>query len=290
MRLIVLALLLLFAPATAAARTQDCGPVDVRAMSYNIRLDLASDKANAWPYRRNELTGQIAIIRPDIVGMQEVLSSQRRDIMQALPGYEMVGVGRDDGRNAGEYSPLAISRAKFDVMESGTFWLSPTPEQPSLGWDAAYKRIVTWARLMHKATGMRMLVLNTHWDHMGMTARRESGSLIRRWIGSHRKNDEPLLLLGDFNAPLTEQSVKTLTDAGLRDTRAAAMAVSGSETTFNAFQPIPPAAAAIDHIFVGQGWTVRRHATIAQNVDGRVPSDHFPIVADLAATSPRCPG
>lgn len=284
-RLLLLALFV--APAAHAAPR-----CDVRAMSYNIRLDLASDGSNSWPYRRNELIGQIEIVRPDIIGLQEVLSNQRRDMAAALPEYEFLGVARDDGRDAGEYSPLAFSKAEFAIGESGTFWLSPTPDRPSLGWGANYKRIVTWAHLTHRSSGSAILALNTHWDHQSVLARRESGAMIARWIAQHRRSDERVLLLGDFNAPLAEPSMKILTDVGLADTRATAREVLGGETSFNNFQTIPAEpSAAIDHILVDSGWRIRRHATIAQHVDGKVASDHFPVVADLTlvAQSSRCP-
>lgn len=273
-------LLLVALPGFALARA--CPPVEVRAMSYNIRLDLASDGTSAWPYRRNELIGQIEIIRPDIIGLQEVLSNQRRDMAAALSDYHFLGVARDDGVDAGEYSPLAISKAAFAIGQNGTFWLSPTPDRPSLGWDASYKRIVTWAHLTHRS-GAAILALNTHWDHQGLAARGESGAMIARWIAQHRRPGERLLILGDFNASLSEFSMKRLTDTGLADTRATAREVLGGETSFNDFQAIPTEqSAAIDHILVDSSWRVRRHATIAQHVDGKAISDHFPVVADLS--------
>lgn len=289
LHLILTACLLLFLPATAGAQPKRCTPAEVRVMSYNIRLDLPSDKQNAWPYRRNEVIGQIAIVRPDILGMEEVLSNQRRDIARAFPGYELLGVGRDDGRDAGEYSPLAIRQDAFRILDSGTFWLSETPDRPSLGWDAGYKRIVTWARLIDRRSGTPILVLNTHWDNTGQVARRESASLMLRWIAAHRKPGERLLLLGDFNAELTDPAIKILTDSGLRDSREIATHVSGGETTFNDFHVVPAVAPPIDHILVGNNWSVSRYATIAQNFGGRVPSDHFPIVADMVTKSPKQP-
>jgi len=281
------ALLILTLPGAALAR--NCPPVEVRAISYNIRLDLASDGANAWPYRRDNLIGQVEIIRPDIIGMQEVLPKQRREIAAALPGYEFVGVARDDGKDAGEYSPLGIDKSEFQIVESGTFWLSPTPDRPSLGWDASYKRIATWARLRHRKSGTSVLALNTHWDHRGLVARRESGALISSWIARNRKPGDHLLLLGDFNAPLTEESMAALKSGGLVDSRSAASSATGGDVTFNGFQILPgDAARAVDHILVDPVWKVRRHATIAQHFDGRVASDHFPVVADLTAPAKRC--
>jgi endonuclease/exonuclease/phosphatase family metal-dependent hydrolase len=273
----------------SAAEAKTCAPIEVRVMSYNIRLDVASDGPNAWPYRRNELIGQIEIVRPDIFGLQEVVPGQRRDIAAALNGYALVGVARDDGRDSGEYSPLGINRSTFAINSGGTFWLSPTPDRPSLGWDAGYKRIATWARLKHRASGTSILAINTHWDNQGRTARRESGALIARWVAAHRRAGDRLLLIGDFNAPLTEESMRLLAGSGLADTRALSSSPRlGPLGTFNDFQPIPVSSEAIDHILVGKQWKVRRHAVIAQNVEGRMISDHFPVVADLETKPARC--
>ena len=271
------------------AFARNCAPVEVRAMTYNIRLDIASDGPNAWPYRRAEVIGQIEIVRPDIFGLQEVVPGQRRDIAAALPQYALVGVARDDGSDSGEYSPLGVRRAAFAIIDSSTFWLSPTPDRPSLGWDADYKRIVTWARLRHRATGTAILALNTHWDHRGLVARRESAAQIGRWIDRHRKRGELILLLGDFNATISEASMKSLTARGFRDSRSAsATPPLGPDSTFNDWRLVPPSGPAIDHILTGDGWSVRRHATIAQHVNGRLLSDHFPVVADLSTLPPRC--
>ena len=279
--LLVLPLVLLALPIAATARS--CPAAEIRAMTYNIRLDLVEDGANAWPYRRNELIGQVELLRPDVFGMQEVVSNQRRDMMAALPGFAFVGVGRDDGKDAGEYSPLGIRKAAFRVGSSGTFWLSPTPDRPSKGWDAAYTRIATWAHLAHRASGASVLALSTHWDNEGLVARREGAALIARWIAANRRPGEHVLLLGDFNATMAEDSLKQLTDAGLVDSRAVAREVLGGSTTYNDFKPLPAAdEAPIDHIMVGPEWRVRRNATVAYHVSGKVPSDHFPVVADLA--------
>lgn len=278
-RLVLLSLLV----GSAAHAAPRCAAMEVRAMTYNIRLELASDGVNGWPYRRKELIGQIRIIRPDIVGLQEVLPNQRRDINSALGDYEFLGVARDDGRDAGEYSPIGVRKSAFAIGRSGTFWLSQTPDRPSLGWDASYKRIVTWARLKHRKSGAAILVLNTHWDHQGLIARRESGSQIARWIAQNRRPGEHSLLMGDFNAPLTEPSMKILADAGLADSRTTAREILGGSVTFNNFQALPAEnGQAIDHIMVGSDWRIRRHATIAQHINGRVASDHFPVVADLS--------
>lgn len=271
---------------TAEAATR-CPP-DILAMTYNIRLDTKADGQNAWEYRKHFLIGQIATMRPELLGLQEVVLNQKRDLEAALPGYSFVGVGRDDGKEGGEFSPLAIDKAKFAIAESGTFWLSPTPDTPSLGWDAGFKRVATWARLEPKDGGPRLIAINTHWDHQGLVARRESGKLILNWIGGNRRKQEQLVLLGDFNADESEESVAQLTagDIALRDSRRASASASiGGTISFNGFDPMPISGKLIDHIFVSDGIYVKSHGVIAQHENGRVASDHFPVVALLKTAS-----
>lgn len=278
--------------ATLSPHSQIAVPCEpsVLVATYNIRLDTSADGANGWQHRKRFLTGQIALLRPEILGMQEVLPSQRTDLLQTLPGYEFVGGGRDDGRLAGEASPIAIDRSAFKTTESGVFWLSPTPDKPSIGWDASFRRVATWVRLKRRSDGAQLLVINTHWDHLGLVARRESGHLIQQWIANNLRKEEKVVLMGDFNAETSEQSVGQLLSGGnvLFDTRAAAGdGHSGPAFSFNAFQAFPQSGSLIDHIFVGSGIDVRRHGVIAQHEDGRVASDHFPVVALIDIPSRR---
>jgi endonuclease/exonuclease/phosphatase family metal-dependent hydrolase len=255
------------------------------AMTYNIRLDIASDGDNAWVHRRKALTGLVAYYAPDLVGMQEVLLGQKRDIEADLPGYIFVGVGRDDGGDKGEFSPLGYRRDRFALVASGTFWLSPTPDVPGKGWDAAYPRVASWARLTDKAAKRRLLVVNTHMDHVGLTARLEGAKLIRSWIAGHRKAGDTVVLMGDFNSPTDSPAYAAITEAGtdaLRDTLAISRTPHfGPPGTFTAFKVEQVEAAPIDHIFVSDGVTVLRHATLTQQTGGKLPSDHYPVLADL---------
>ena len=268
------------APAVSAPQ---CVPHELVVMSYNIRLDTAQDGANAWPMRRDFLTGQVAMMRPEIVGFQEVLLHQRADLMAALPHHAFVGGGRDDGQEAGEFAPLAIDRRAFAVTESGTFWLSPTPDGPSLGWDAAYKRIVSWARVTHLGSGRAVLILNTHWDHIGVTARQESGRLMMTWLARNRRAGEAVIVLGDFNAGPDSAEVAQLRAGGMLHDAAAVSATpaSGPRGSFNGFALQAKDDTRIDHIFVSAPWAVRHFAVLAQHDGARVPSDHFAVAALL---------
>ena len=293
--LLALALGLFVIPASTSAADGKCAAQPLLAMTYNIRLDTAADGVNAWPHRRNFLIGQIATMRPEVLGLQEVLPHQKRELEVALPDYSFVGVGRDDGREQGEFAPLAIDRRYFRISGQGAFWLSPTPAVPSLGWDGAFKRMVTWARMTRRADGVRLLVLNTHWDHVGTMARMQSGAMMLEWIARNRRNGEEVIVLGDFNADADEPSMRQMTansgnGAALVDTRMASAAGSfGPAISFNGFDPFPKTGKLIDHVLVSPAIAVRAHAVIAQHENGRVASDHFPVVA-LIELPQRKPG
>ena len=266
---------------TAAAPS--CDPL--RVMSYNIRLDLASDGVNRWANRRDQFVGQIKVMQPAILGLQEVVPTQKADLERALPDYIFLGLPRDDGRTNGEYSNLAVDRDVFRVRSSGTFWLSLTPAVPSKGWDAAYPRIATWARLVRRSDGQRVLALNTHLDHSGEQARLLGARQIANWLIANRAPGEVVVITGDFNAVPGSPPMRELTNnaLSLRDTREAARTLVGPEGTFNAFKAIPDEARRIDYIFADPSVTVRSHAVLAWLIEGgRVASDHFPVVADLS--------
>lgn len=256
-------------------------------MSYNIRLDLASDGDNAWPHRRTALTSLVTYYAPDLVGMQEVLLHQKQAVEADLPGYIFVGAARDDGKEKGEFSPLGFRRDRFALIASGTFWLSPTPATPGKGWDAAYPRVASWARLKDKASRRALLVVNTHFDHVGTVARLESARQIRGWLTANRKAGETVVLMGDFNSPADSPAHAAITDDApglvtLRDTLAISRTPHfGPLGTFTAFRIEQNEASPIDHIFVDTGVSVLRHATLTQQIGGKLPSDHYPVLADL---------
>lgn len=256
----------------------------LRAMTFNIRLDLASDGPNSWPHRKEMVAALIRHEAPDLLGMQEVLVGQKQDLEKALPEYQLVGVARDDGREKGEYSPLAFRRDRYELIDSGTFWLSETPIVPGKGWDAAYPRIATWALLRDRQSRRSIRVVNTHFDHVGVVARRESAAQLLRWLGQGASTRLPMILMGDFNSTPDDPGYKLLADrsSGLRDARMASRApVYGPPGTFNAFKIDADAPAPIDHIFVSDRFAVERYAVVTQHWGGRLPSDHYPVIVDL---------
>lgn len=278
--------LLLFAAACGLFWTFGVGaaePVGLRFMTYNIRLDVASDGENAWPHRRDWVAAQIDWLRPDVFGMQEVLPGQRADLVARLPGYRLIGGGRDDGKDKGEASPIGFDTRKFELVEQGLFWLSPTPDVPSKDWDAAFNRVVTWARLRVKGTRTVVLAINTHWDHIGFVARKQSAMLMAKWIGAHARRCERIVVSGDFNSEIGGDPLQFLLEqARLREARAISKSAPfGPTVTFNAFRNPPAQAGAIDHFLVGDGVQVQRYAVISQLIEGRWPSDHFPVLIDV---------
>ncbi|MFC0047398.1 endonuclease/exonuclease/phosphatase family protein [Rheinheimera tilapiae] len=202
---------------TASAAIAD----PIKAVSWNIRLDTPHDAELAWPHRAGNVIRQLQQQQPDIVGLQEVMFHQLVRIESAMPGYQRIGVGRDDGKNAGEFSPLLIRSSRFAVIDSGTFWFHPSwlPDAPTQhgpeqigseliglgligqpGWDAALPRICSWALLQDKHSGKALRVLNLHLDHQGALARRESVQLIAAKINNwQQSSNAPVIIMGDFN-------------------------------------------------------------------------------------------
>jgi len=256
-------------------------------MTFNIRMDTPADGANAWPLRKDIAAGTISFHRPHIVGLQEVLVSQLRDLESLLPEYAWVGAGRDDGKEAGEYNPIFFLKLRFRLLESSTFWLSEDPEKPGVkGWDAACPRIVTWARLRDHWTGAVLVAFNTHFDHMGKTARQASASLVlsamRRIAGN-----APVVLTGDFNCTREDPAYQTLAgtrggSAFLRDARdASPLAPYGPSYSFNGFRAEASTGLPIDHIFIGPSMAVLRAGILPGTWAGRFLSDHNPVLADI---------
>ena len=262
----------------------------LRLMTYNIRLDLASDGANGWENRRPWVAAQVLWLRPDIFGLQEVLPNQKADLIADLPQYRLFGGGRDDGKEKGEASPIGYDEVRFEFVEGGTFWLSPTPDVPSRAWDAAYPRIVTWARLKFRDSGQVLLAINTHWDHIGIVARLQSAGQIVRWIEVNARRCDAILLFGDFNSEYDSAQMRALTQSplALRDARAVSKSAPfGPTGTFNGFRAAPAESRAIDHVLIGSRIDVERYAVFSQVIEGRLPSDHFPVLVDLTITQCR---
>jgi endonuclease/exonuclease/phosphatase family metal-dependent hydrolase len=257
-------------------------------MTFNLRLDVASDGPNAWPHRRDWVAALIRFHAPDAVGVQEALAHMLTDLDARLPGFARVGVGRADGHAGGEFSAILYRTDRLELLDSGTFWLSPTPEAPgSKGWDAAIERIATWGRFRDRRTGCTHVHLNTHFDHIGEQARQESARLIRLRLGSIAGR-LPVIVTGDLNADPQSAPYRIFTrdtiasaSAPLRDALAASRdGHYGPTSTWNAFQAIEPGRR-IDYVLVSTPIPVLSHGILPDSWDGRFPSDHLPVLAVL---------
>lgn len=271
-----LAAALLLISATASAGEP------LRVATFNLRLAVASDAPNDWPNRRAQVMALIQHHDWDLFGTQEALPEQVADL-EKLPGYLRVGVGRDDGAGRGEHAAIFIRTARLELLRQGTFWLSETPQQPSKGWDArCCHRIVTWVALRDRRApeAGSFYLFNTHFDHEGVVARRESARLlISRW--KELAGDSPTLVMGDFNAAPGSEPVQLLR-AALRDARDSSRTPPyGPAGTFQGFRIDAPLAEQdrIDHIFHTAGIDVLSWAALTDSRQGRFPSDHLPVQA-----------
>ena len=187
--------------------------VPLTVMTFNIRYGTADDGLNSWKHRRPMVVDVIKKHDPDVMGLQEVLAFQRDELLAALPGYDCVGVGRDDGKEKGEFAPILFKRDRFELVDKGWFWLSETPDKPgSIGWDAACPRIATWVRLRTKNSAKTdFWVLNTHFDHKGKQSRANAGLMLKKWL--HNFDDCPRLIVGDFNSSPRDPCHAEIVDA-----------------------------------------------------------------------------
>ena len=251
-------------------------------LTYNVRHATLDDGRDAWPRRRPGVRALLREVAPAVLGLQESTGEQHADIAADVPHYDWVGVAAQPG--SGEHNPIGAG-TRFDVQESETAWLSETPTVAgSVGWDAAYARVLTRVTLESEA-GQRLTVFNTHFDHRGPEARAESARLVRRRVDAVPP-DQPAVVLGDLNCRPESTPYAVLTGEGfdrlLRDARRAADTVAGPETTVTTFTDLDPGRR-LDHVFVTDDLDVRRYATLDRTDDaGRYPSDHLPVAVSLA--------
>ncbi|MFA6402715.1 MAG: endonuclease/exonuclease/phosphatase family protein [Salinivirgaceae bacterium] len=253
---------------------------NLTAITYNIRLDVASDGENAWMYRKDKVCGLLAFYEPDVIGVQEAVPSQMSYIDSSLTAYNFVGVGRDGG-NIGEYSAIFYKTNRFEVLEQSTFWLSETPDTVSFGWDAACRRICTYSLFKDKESGKKFWVFNLHLDHVGQEARINGVKLVVHKIKDLNSDNLPVILLGDFNATLESEPIQLVSQEFV-DSREASGLVYGSNGTFNGFKFHEPASECIDYIFTSRkGFKVLKYAVLTDSYNCHYPSDHFPVLVKL---------
>lgn len=252
----------------------------IRVMSFNIRYNEPRDGVNAWPNRKQKAADVIRFHKADLIGVQEAQIGQLRDLEKLLPDFAWCGVGRTDGKEDGEFSAILFRKSRFRLLETGTFWLSESPDKPgSMGWDAAYPRIVTWARFRDNRSKRTFVHFNTHFDHRGEKARIESAKLILAKITAIAGR-LPYFLTGDLNVTEDTEAYKTLA-ATLKDARyTSTNGHFGGESTFSAFKELSPGMK-IDYIFVQDGIMVREHGVLSDRWDGLWASDHLPVLAEI---------
>jgi len=253
----------------------------VKIMSFNIRLGSANDGDDSWPHRRELVADTIRAFAPDFLGLQEAERAQLDELLEALPEYAAVGVGRAaDG--GGEYSSVLYRRSRFDVASSGTYWLSPTPSEPgSKGWGNGPPRICTWVRVFDRKTDRRFYVFNTHWDHQSQPARLQGAQLMAKRIAAREVAADPFLVMGDFNADEENPARLALAEAGLRDAFSELHPEQTVIGTFNGFKGRTEGAK-IDAVLVSEHWKPLQATIDRTEVEGRFPSDHFPVTAILS--------
>ncbi len=248
------------------------------AMTWNVRYNNPNDGDNWWEYRKEWVAGLIQFYEPEVLGIQEGLHDQVTFLDSALSDYRYVGVGRDDGKKAGEYTAIFYRDDALEVVDSGTFWLSETPEKVSVGWDASMERICTWAKFKRKKDGKLFWVFNAHLDHRGAESRLNAVKLIIRKADDWNQEGLPVIVMGDLNARPQDPPLQYLNTV-LRDSRDVSRSPAyGPEGTFNDFKADHRLDSRIDHIFVNDRIEVLKYAVISEVRDNRTPSDHLPVL------------
>lgn len=262
----------------ACALVSGCSaPADttLKVISYNIRLGMADDGPNSWEYRKSATPTLIDRERPDLLGIQEGLIGQIRYIEKHCPRYARLGVGRDDGAECGEIMAVFYLRERLELLAGGTFWLSETPDTVSHGWDAACNRTATWGLFRDRCSGRTICYINTHLDHMGFTARKESVKLLADQIGRLAPEGAAVVLGGDFNSPTDDPIFRPL-DAVLCSARDTSP-VTDRKGTFSDYGRIKEAEL-LDHLFY-RGLEPVSFRTLDGNYGAPYISDHYPVEA-----------
>ena len=249
-------------------------------MTYNIRMNTPQDGVNAWPLRKDKVTGLIRFHKADIFGVQEALVLQMNDLKSSLPEYDSYGVGRDDGKEEGEFMTIFYKKDRFEKLDAGTFWLSPTPDKPGMGWDAACNRTCTWIKFKDKTTKKTFFAFNTHFDHRGKVAREESASLILKFMATINKDNLPMFLTGDFNSSKEAPPIQKILSVLLDSRDKSLSAPYGPEGTSGGFE-VKESRRVIDYIFINQQVEVIRHGVLTDSNGLFYPSDHRPVLAEI---------
>ncbi len=289
MKKIILSAVLLAASAFTEAQTPAAAQAPVtaapiRVMSYNIRCGSceAPDSPNYWQKRKYLVGHLIKTQNPDIIGLQEAELNQVEDLVEMLDDYAWIGIGRDDGKAKGETTAILFRKQRFTLQRQKTLWLSQTPQQPSLGWDAAYRRTLTLVQLQDALNKLPITVINTHLDNEGETARQQSAKLLLAEVGKINPQF-PVLVTGDFNTKANSKTYAILSSA-LSDAEKTSIAPPlGGNKTFNGFGENTEPDNKIDFIFTNKKLKVLSYRVDTTIYNNLFPSDHYPVVVELEA-------
>lgn len=276
--------------------------------TFNIRFDARDDirRGNGWEQRAPVVAGLIRFHHFDVLGIQEGLIGQLRDLDKLMPGYARIGRGRDDGKERGEHAAIYYRENKVRLLDNGDFWLSETPEKPGKGWDADLPRVCTWGKFEPVGGSGAFFVFNVHFDHRGALARLESSKLLLA-KAAEIAGEAPVILLGDFNVDQNSESYRILTASGTyKDAYATAEIRYALNGTFSSFNPNAKTASRIDHVFLSKHFTPLRYGVLTdsyrapirqaageteardapreieiQEFHARLPSDHFPVLVEV---------
>ena len=261
---------------------------EIDAVAFNIRFDNPKDGENAWPNRKEMVGKWIESESPDVIGLQEALRHQINDIKKVATAYSEYGVGRDDGKSRGEHCTILYLKKRFtlDKKDCGTFWFSDTPEKiASKSWGNEIPRICTWARLIHKKTGKGFYLYNVHYDHQSQSSRIRASNLIIERISNRKQSNEPIILMGDFNAAEKNPAITVFKEEPLKlvDTFRVAKPDEKMVKTFHGFRGGSFMGGKIDHVFILPKTAKVRSAEIVRfNKDEKYLSDHYPVRAKLS--------
>ncbi|WP_425237571.1 endonuclease/exonuclease/phosphatase family protein [Ulvibacterium sp.] len=254
---------------------------DLRLITYNIKYDNTQDTVNNWNDRKEALVQLLKHYGASFIGTQEVLHRQLTYIDSSLTNFAYIGVGRDDGRQKGEYSPILYDSTSYKVLKSNTFWLSETPDKISVGWDAALERICTYGLFEEKETGKRLYIFNTHFDHVGKVARAKSAELLVKKIEDTNQEKLPVVVMGDLNLTPDTAPIQYLQSKFLDGQEVAQKPFYGPTGTSNGFDPDRIVDKRIDYIFV-KDLKVERYIHIDDRMENNKHiSDHLPVLISI---------
>ena len=274
-KLIIFVSLLFLAMAYGKAEDKEV----LKIATFNLRMDTPSDGENAWFHRKDMVNDLIRFYGFDLFGTQEGFTHQLNDILR-LSDYRFIGVGRDDGKDAGEHCAIFYRSDRFKVLDQGDFWLSEHPEKPGRGWDGTCcNRICTWGKFEDLKNHKQFYFFNVHYEYEGDVARRESSNLMISRIKSIAGN-QPVFLTGDFNAFPTEEPIRILNDSGfLNDSyKITKEAPFGPVCTYHGYDSTIKTEERLDYIWVTDSIQIDKYGVLTNSLYGHTPSDHFPVM------------